>query len=81
MERTLERTPGIFEHHSLDIWKQPGEVAVVDYLQAEKNVRVHDAGGAGRGQFERVAVLLSRCNRALRGFPLIRLPSTMKPEP
>ena len=64
----LDRTPGIFQHHSLGVRNRPGNSVVVDDLQEETDVRRHDAGGAGRREFEAVAFLLSRLDGALRGL-------------
>src|SRR6202011_3175919 len=62
--RMLDRTPGIFELHSLYFGKQPGKVVVVENLEIETDTRGHDAGRAGRGQFEAIAVLLPRSDLA-----------------
>src|ERR1700733_13526045 len=66
--RPLQLAAGIFDAHSRDFLEFPGEVVVVEDLDVELHVLVHDRGGAGRRYRQAVAVLFPGFNGAAPGL-------------
>src|SRR5690242_17978001 len=61
----LESASCIAQGHSFDLGKEPDQIVVVDDFELESDILFHDRRGAGRSQFEIVALLLLRLDRAL----------------